>query len=216
MIPAVIRQARWDDARFLAWVILAATRSHLPRGWFDIALSRSEAECLRFIELLTTTSALSYWHYSRFLIVDDAGPQAALCAFRARDAYSATTAALVETMQTLGMTPPEVESVWRRGSYMFSCTIRPEDDSWMIENVATLPTSRGRGYTAALVDRALDIGREAGATLAQTSMFIGNDAAERTFRRAGFHLAQERRNPDFEATAGAPGIHQLARALAPR
>ncbi len=44
-----IRPAEPDDAPFLAWAMLTAARSHIPRGWFDIALKRSESECLAFL-----------------------------------------------------------------------------------------------------------------------------------------------------------------------
>lgn len=211
---AAIRPATPKDTPFLAWAILTATRSHLPRGWFDIALDLPEKACLEFLNCLTTTESLSQWHYSRFLIAESHGcPIATLCAFRARDAYPAWTAALMETLKAQQISPVEAESIWRRGAYMFKCTMRPDDDWWVIENLATLPEYRGRGYTAELLSHAIETGRVEGSTHAQVSLFIGNDRAERAYVRAGFQLVKERRDSHFEAVSGASGLRQYIRGL---
>ncbi|MGH8149493.1 MAG: hypothetical protein ACRETB_05870 [Steroidobacteraceae bacterium] len=57
MTGAAIRRAREQDADFLAWAILAASRSHLSRGWLDIALSRPESQCLVGVRSYLDTSA---------------------------------------------------------------------------------------------------------------------------------------------------------------
>src|SRR5262245_54763555 len=119
----MIRMAGPRDAGFLAWAILTASRGHLPKGWFDIALARSETECLEFLKHLTTSRTRSWWHYSRFFVAEaDAHPVAALCAFRAGDAYPLSQAALTETAEALGFAPEEQAALWQRGSYLFTCT----------------------------------------------------------------------------------------------
>jgi len=55
----VIRAAVRQDADFLAWVILTASRGHLARGWFDIALNQPEGRCLEFLKRLSITAAPS-------------------------------------------------------------------------------------------------------------------------------------------------------------
>ena len=55
MSALAIKEARKEDAPFIGWAILAATRSHMPRGWFDIALGLDEAGCLAFYTLDTDT-----------------------------------------------------------------------------------------------------------------------------------------------------------------
>jgi hypothetical protein len=37
------RRANRDDAEFLAWVILSASRSHLTRGLWDLIIGADEA-----------------------------------------------------------------------------------------------------------------------------------------------------------------------------
>jgi len=210
----VIRSAVLEDARFLAWAILTASRGHLPRGWFDIALNQPESACLEFLKYLTTTTARSWWHYSRFLIAEaEARPVSTLCACRAAEAYTVSTAAIIETMETIQMAPAEQALIWERGSYLFNCTTRPDDDCWIIENIATLPDCRCRGYTAALLAQAVEKGRAQGLREAQITFIIGNESGERAYAAAGFRFAQERRHPAFEAAAGAPGLRRFVRAL---
>jgi len=212
--PISIRKAQQQDAKFLAWAILTATRSHLPRGWFDIALNRTESECLEFLKRLTTTRARSQWHYSRFLVADGlSGTAAAISAAPAGDAYSMAPIALRETLRACGLSPAERELFWKRGAYLFTCTTRPDDSCLTVEVLATRPEERAQGYTAALLARAFEDGRAQGLREAHITCFIGNLAAERAYGRAGFRLVDERRHSDFEAVAGAPGIRQFVRTL---
>lgn len=209
-----IRTGGRNDAAFLASIILTASRGHLARGWFDLALDRSETECLAFLRQLTVTGARSVWHYSRFLVAEEAsaGPVAALSAFAAAEVYPVSPIAIAETGETLGLTPEEQAAIWERGEYAFTCTV-PPDNVWVIENVATLPAYRRCGHTAALLDRALECGRFRGLKQAQITFLIGNESAQRTYERAGFRLIEERRHFQFEAFAGSPGLRQYVMAL---
>jgi GNAT superfamily N-acetyltransferase len=214
MTDILVRRGRWEDAEFLALAILLATRSHLSRGWFDIALNRSESECLEFLRRLTTARARSQWHYSRFVVADVAArPVAALSAVRAADAYSMAPAAILESLKSCGIAAAERAAFWRRGAYLFTCTMRPADDSLTIEVAATVPECCGRGCAAALLAQALEDGRTQGLREVETTCFIGNTSAERTYLRAGFRFAGERSHPDFEAISGAPGIRRFVREL---
>ncbi len=209
-----IRAARETDSAFLAWVILAATRSHLPRGWFDIALCLPETETLKFIDGLTRTEAPSWWHWSRFLVAEvDGFPVGALCAFRSGDGYSLTTPALTEVTTALGWREADTAAMWDRAAYMFTCAMDSHDDRWAIENIAVRPAFRGREIARTLVGHAAGLGREEGCDTAQISVMIGNAAARRAYEAAGFSLAEEKRHPDFELEAGSPGLWRFTRAL---
>jgi translation initiation factor 4G len=67
--------------------------------------------------------------------------------------------------------------------------------------------------TEALLKYELARARGAGFRRAQISFLIGNEAAERAYRKVGFTLAEEKRAPDFELAIGVPGLRRLARDL---
>ncbi len=212
--PLDIRAARASDADFLAWVILAAARSHLSKGWFDIVLDRPEPECLEFLRRLAVTPTPSWWHWSRFWIAEVAGERAAaLCAFRAGEGYALSQQALTEAAESLAIPAREQAALWERGAYLFACVLDAHDDAWTIENVATLPGQRGRGIVGALLAHALDVGTRAGHAMAQITFLIGNDPAERAYAKAGFAFESEKRHPEFAARAGAPGLRRFTRTL---
>ncbi len=48
---------------------------------------------------------------------------------------------------------------------------------------------------------------------ASISFLIGNEPAERAYAKCGFHLAEEKRDPQFEAFSGAPGFRRFTRAI---
>jgi len=209
-----IRPARTDDADFLSWAILAATRSHRQKGWFDIVLDRPEDGCLEYLRRLTLTATRSWWHYSRFHIAEaDGRPAATLCAFRAGDGYPLSQPAMVEVAQGLALSEHAQATMWRRGAYLFTCVMESSDDLWTIENVATLPAHRGRGLAGTLIEHALEEGRQKGFGEAQITFLIGNEAAERAYAKAGFAFAAEKRHPDFAAAVGAPGLRRFVRRL---
>ena len=68
-----IRQARIDDARFIARTIFAAQRGHVPRGWFDIALDWPEQLSRAFVRRIALARQRSWWHTSHFLIAEADG-----------------------------------------------------------------------------------------------------------------------------------------------
>jgi len=213
-VTTAIREAGHEDAPFIGWAILAATRSHMPRGWFDIALALDQPGCLAFTTRLARAETRSWWHYSNFVIAEHDGvPAAALCAFRAGDGYPRSQAAMNEVATEIGWRETEIAAMWERSAYLFTCTLDAGEDVWAIENVATTPDQRGRGLASALIDRALEIGRARGARESQIGVFIGNVAARRAYERAGFRVIVERRSAEFERACGVPGLWFLRRAL---
>jgi ribosomal protein S18 acetylase RimI-like enzyme len=209
-----IRPARPEDAGFIARNILAAQRGQRPRGWFDIALDRPESECLAFIERLATAKSPSWWHTSTFLIAEVEGePAAALCALPAAGTRDGARSAIREVADGIGLDASELAAISRRGAYVANCWVQGGDGDWMVEHVATLSAYRGRGLVQALIDHALAAGRAAGFNRASISFLIGNEPAERCYARAGFVLAQEKRDPEFEALTGAQGFRMFARAI---
>jgi translation initiation factor 4G len=142
----------------------------------------------------------------------DGEPAAALGAFRAGDAYALSGSAMAEAAAALGLSDAEQAAVWERGSYLFRCAMG-EDDDWTLENLYTVPGHRGRGLVGQLIEHAVNEGRDRGFAKVQISSFIGNEAAGHAYRKARFELAGEKRDPEFAAVAGAPGMQRWVRGL---
>jgi GNAT superfamily N-acetyltransferase len=213
-VKPAIRPARPEDADFIAWTILSAQRGHLSRGWFDIALNWPEPQCAEFVRRITVTRIRSWWHTSQFMIAEVEGmPAAALCALPAGRTLAAARSAIEETAAALSLSAPELSEIWRRGNYSGKCWVQGGDDDWLIEHVASRPSFRGRGLMSALIERALAAGKAAGYARASITFYIGNDAAERCYAKAGFRFAEEKRHPEFEALTGAPGFRRFERAI---
>jgi ribosomal protein S18 acetylase RimI-like enzyme len=209
-----IRRATPDDADFVAWTILAAQRGHRPRGWFDIALDWPEPLCRAFVRRIALAQSRSWWHTSHFLIAEaDGMPAAALCALRAGGSSKDARTAITEVANAAELDTTEMQAIWQRGAYSATCWTTGDDNNWLIEHVAAQPCHRGQGLVQALLDHALTVGKAAGYTRASIVFYIGNDAAERCYARAGFTFAEEKRHPEFEALTGAPGFRRFERTI---
>ena len=71
---------------FVAWVVMAANRSHLPKGMWDFSIGGTEEEVLRYLELLADTEQAHWAHYSLFKVAEvDGVPAAGMCGFFEND-----------------------------------------------------------------------------------------------------------------------------------
>jgi len=209
-----IVEAKAEHAPFIAWVILAAFRSHLERGFWDHLLGGSDEQLLRYLEALTTTEELHWVHHSIFLVAEvDGRPAAALSGYFEQEHSSGNQLerAMVLAGQAAGMAP-KADSLARAMTVMH---VVPEHvaGAWIVESVATAPEFRRRGLLDGLMAAILERGRERGTTIADISVLIGNDAAQRAYEKAGFRTTAEKRHPEFEAVYGTPGIRTLRRGL---
>ena len=208
--PALeLRRARPDDAGFLAWVVLAATRSHCPRGFFDLLVPESDSERLALIEELVLQEKPSWWHWSLFWIAARAGePAAALAGFDPTRITSANLA-VPEALATRGIGGARLAAAFARCAPIVGCFHDATPGAWIVESVATRPEARGAGLAGALLDHGLAEGRERGHALAQLTILIGNTPAQRVYESRGFRIAAEKRSAGFEAAIGAPGLAQM-------
>ena len=212
-MTTIIRPATPDDAAFLGWASVIASRSQLKRGWFEIVLERDDPFCFEFAKYLTVAKAVSWWHWSLFLVAEvDGAVAAAMCGFGDESVYRNSGAAMAEAGDKMGIAKTEQARFWPRGAFIIS-PATGEDDAWTIENVATKPEFRGRGITELLMAAELDVARAAGFKRAQISFFMGNTPAERAYSKSGFVFAEEKTAPDFEAALGIAGIRRCARDL---
>lgn len=210
-----IRTAESTDAPFIAWVQLAAARSHLPRGFFDLAFPGDEESRLSLIEHVCTTETKSMCHWSGFLVAEvDGEPAAALSGYeptkRGTDTFGQ---AMFEGLGNAGWTPKDVERAFERMMPFLKCASEAPDDAWVVEWVATKDGYRGRGLIRTLLQEILEEGRRRAYRKAQISLLIDNHPAQRAYEGAGFTVADEKRHPDFESALGCPGVRRMTRDL---
>jgi translation initiation factor 4G len=207
-----IRRAEERDVLFIAWVQQEASRSHLPFGFWDLALPGSDEYRLGLMARIASRQPESFAHWSRFLVAEvDGEPAAALSAYD--DAKVATGErffqALIEAMTAEGWNEARLGAMQERIAPFLTCVPEQPDGTWIVEWVATRPAHRGKGLTKALLHAILEEGRKRGHTRFQIGVLIGNTPAQRAYEGVGFEVLDEKRDPAFEATFGAPGIRRL-------
>jgi GNAT superfamily N-acetyltransferase len=211
-LSMILRPAEPKDAEFLGWACVAAARSQLKRGWFEVMLQTDDQAYLTtFAKYLVLAKVRSWWHWSLFHVAEVDGVLAsAMCGFGDESVYHVSADAMTEAADKMNIPKAEQEQFWPRGRFIVSPSTS-ERGAWTIENVGTKAEFRGTGVTHALLEKELDVARAAGFKRAQISFFMGNIPAERAYSRAGFVFAEEKTAPDFEAALGIPGIKRFAR-----
>ena len=206
-----IRSAKPDDAPFLAWVMLAATRSHLNYGVWERYVGGNEQDCLAFLSLLATTQKLHLFHYSTFLVAEVNGHKAgALSGYDPKIlGMKAFTQALPEVIQQLGWSRDEQKVAFERYLPWMTCMPDDAEGAWIVESVAARPEHRRKGVVSCLLDEVLKRGRESGYKRAQIGVLINNTPARSAYEKSGFKFDSEKQDPNFEAIFGTPGIARL-------
>jgi len=209
MTAVRVREAEPGDTRFLAWVMQAAGRSHLPRGIWDVALP-DDAERLDYLNALLGARAVSFCHHTNFLVAEIDGRQAAALSGYEPAVHLPTFAeASAQARARLGWGDREGDAIGERMRPLARAFPEIPPERFTVEWVATAPEQRGRGLAPRLLDAILERGRARGYTLGQIAVLIGNVGAQRIYERAGFKVVDEKRDPDFEATLGCPGIARM-------
>jgi ribosomal protein S18 acetylase RimI-like enzyme len=214
-----VRKARLEDAEFLAWVMLAASRAQLKRGIWDLIICKderaSDEACLNYLKRLTVAEPRSLYHYENFLVAElDGRPAAALCGFGAReDTWTIVAEAMSAVQRGLGWSVDDVAASQQRMAPIWACFLEDAGADWIVENIATKPECRGRGAASALIEEIVREGARRGRKLAQISTYIGNDAAQAVYEKCGFRFSDERRCAELERLLGAPGFMRLLRKL---
>lgn len=213
--PVSIVRARPEHAPFLARVILAASRSHLARGPFDLALQLGEDHLLAIIERMTLGNLVSNCHASRFLVAEAEGlPVGALAAFdpAAKD-LPPLSAALEAACRALGHDRREIARALGRVRALDLCFVPTDPGTWTIEWVGVNELRRRRGICTQLLTAMIAEGAHRGCRLAQISTYIGNDAATAAYASAGFLAYCEHRTPEIQVLLGVPGLLIMRRTL---
>lgn len=204
------RRATAVDVPFLSWVVLAASRSHLSRGAWDLVMPDSETA--RRTLVATVLNARPSWcHYANFRIAEVHGePAAALSGYPASgEGLVPPQEVFAEVAQKVGWTHADLAATYGRMKPLLGCMPEEDDAAWSIEWVATDPDFRRRGLVGRLLDAELEAARGRGFRAAQLLILIGNEPARRAYEKVGFVVANEARTPEFEAALGCPGIARM-------
>ena len=210
-----LREAREGDAAFLAWVMLTASRSHVERGIWEFIRDQKEAQILPFLERLALSDEVHWCHHSRFLVAEEEGRSAAaLCGFDpATHGPHSMQPVVARLMKEFGIQAHEIPDIVKRVSLVETVTPDYADGAWVVENVATDRDFRRRGLVDALLSAMLERGQALGFQRAQIAVFIGNEPARQAYLKAGFQSHDEKRNPEFAAALGFPGMERLLQPL---
>jgi translation initiation factor 4G len=211
-----VRRANSSDAEFLAWVALSASRSHLPRGLWDVIIGADEAGCLDYLKRLAIAEPRSLYHWSSYIVAEIDGERAAaLCGFDPRDGgWAIVGEAMSNVQRELGWTAAEAAASYQRIAPVWASCMPPDAGAdFVIENVATRPDYRRRGLADILLDVITRDGNRRGCKLAQVTTYLGNDAARLAYEKADFKVLDEKRCTDLEKLLGVPGFVRLTRAL---
>jgi ribosomal protein S18 acetylase RimI-like enzyme len=212
-----LRRAKSGDAEFLAWVTLAASRSHLPRGLWDVIIGADEAGCLDYLRRLAIAEPRSLYHWSSYVVAEINGEHAAaLCGFEPRDGGWAIAGEAISNVQRdLGWTDAQAAASYQRVAPVWAACMPPDAGAdFVVENVATRPAYRRRGLADILLDVITRDAIRRGCRLAQVTTYIGNDAARSAYEKADFKVRDEKRCTDLEELLGVPGFVRLTRELA--
>jgi ribosomal protein S18 acetylase RimI-like enzyme len=210
-----IVEARREHAPFIAWVLLTAARSHLPKGLWDFVAGDDEARTLRFLEALTTTEQEHWAHHSIFLVAEvDGVPASALSGYLDAEHGTHTLMPAIQiALKAAGISEQEFAAGMAKGGTIANCAPSHVDGAWIVEHVATHPDYRRRGLIDALMAAVLERGRARGATVADIGVLIGNDNAQRAYEKNGFVVEAELLDAAFEAAYGCPGVRALSRGI---
>lgn len=209
-----IRQARAEDADFLAWLMIIAGRAHVTRGIWEVILGGTEQECLIFLKHLAVTTTPHLFHHSCYLIAESDGkPAAGLGGYDpSRLGYIALQKAMPEVFRKLGYLGPSPEAN-NRAERVLCCIPDNVKGAWIIDSVATLPAYRRKGLVDRLLTVILEKGRQKDFQRAQINLYIGNRPAQRAYEKHGFKIVAHKCHPDFEDEIGSPGMICMLRNL---
>ena len=210
-----LRAARRDDAAFLSWAILTASRSHVPRGVWEYLFDFSEETTRRLLRGIVASDRPHWCHWSAFQVAEVDGERAAaLCGFDPRTEGMHVLRPIVERLAVgCGVGPADLRGIEARGAVLDSVVPDYADGAWIVENVATVPAFRRRGLIDALMQHVLAVGRSRGFTRAQISVFIDNTPAQRAYQKNGFAIESEKRSAVLQAALGFPGLRRLLQTL---
>jgi ribosomal protein S18 acetylase RimI-like enzyme len=188
----IARRAIRRDIPFLAWCNVEATSPKPGFCYWDPLLEPTDTTALRFMEVVFQCDALAWGTVEQFFILEENGkPVAGASAFMmdSNDYRPLHLERLTNVARDLGWTDDALgafragyEQVWNDPKDL---TLAPQAP-WIIECVAILPETRGRGLTRQLFKVLFEEGRRLGHARVGISVTTGNQSAQLAYEAIGF------------------------------
>lgn len=206
----MIRPAMPEDSPSVARLIYVAGQGHLEPSIYDLLIPGppgATGERLEMMERLLKAEARSWFHHAYYDVVEmDGRVAASLCSFSKEEGRGRW---LVGALREVGWSDADLSAMGERMRPVIRVQPRIPRSAWVIENVAASGEFRRRGLVNALLERAVEKGRERGHTHFQIGCVVGNEPARGAYEKVGFRVTEEKTDEEFQRIFGSPGIWRL-------
>lgn len=196
-----IRNAKVEDAPFLAEMILQSSRGGKKGGLFDLLFTDSDdATILEKLQELATTESISHCHYKNFLIAElDGKSVGTLCSYEPRISNKDT---FIKALDEIGCT----KDVEKTLDVFYSCSFEQNRSTLMFDFMEEIEGCVDVGVLKALMQKSLLSARLKGYRVAQTIIEIGSLEAELFYKKLGFEKTKEIECESYKEVFGRPGL----------
>ena len=200
-----IRQAKVDDAPFLAQMMLQSSRAGKKVGLFDLIFeTKDDTELLAKLEKLAQTEAKSHCNYRNFMIAEtDNKKVGTLCSYEPR---KATKEVFIKALEEVGC----ADNIAQTLEVVYSCDLDISRTALMFDFMEELEGFIDVGVLKALMQKSLLTARLRGYSIAQTIIEIGSLEAELLYKKLGFEVVDEKECEAYKETFGRNGLKLLS------
>ena len=200
-----IRQAKVEDAPFLAQMMLQSSRADKKGGLFDLIFeTNDDKELLEKLEKLAQTEAKSHCNYRNFLIAEMNNQSVGtLCSYEPR---KATKEVFIKALEEVGCSNDIANTL----EVLYSCKLDVSRTALMFDFMEELEGFIDVGILKALMQKSLLTARLRGYSIAQTIIEIGSLEAELLYKKLGFAVIDETECESYKETFGRNGLKLLS------
>ena len=200
-----IRQAKVEDAPFLAQMMLQSSRAGKKVGLFDLVFETDEdALLLAKLEQLATTEAKSHCNYRNFLIAEmDEKSVGTLCSYEPR---KATKEVFIKALQEIGCSSEIADTL----EIVYECSLNVRRTAILFDFMEELEGFIDVGVLKALMQKSLLTARLKGYSIAQTIIEIGSLESELFYKKLGFSVVDEKVCERYKESFGRNGLKLLS------
>ncbi len=199
-----IKQAKVEDAAFLAQMILKSSRAGKKDGLFDLLFATNDdVVILKRLEELTQASAKSHCHYSNFLLADlDGKLVGTLCSYEPRISNKES---FIAALTEIGCSDEN-----RALEVMYICDFNLNNRTLIFDFMEELEGFIDVGVLKSLMQKSLLTARLKGYTIAQTMIEIGSLESELFYKKMGFRKIEQKECELYKEKFGRIGMSLMS------